>query len=161
MDPGMVPGMLELAEAHCRLSNDPVTVRKRMVRVLLEAADNICRHANGMLGGSSFVLLVRDEAGLVLATGNVVPAASAVLLAHRLGILNSMGREDLHEHYLKLLARSDRPRNGGAGLGLLTMARKTARPIVATAEPMGPFTSYFTLEMRVATEPGQDKPAAA
>jgi hypothetical protein len=157
----MIAGMLDAADAHCRQCNDPVTVRKRLIQVLLESVDNICRHATGALGESSAVLVARDGAGWLLFTGNVVPAATAVLLAHRIGILNSMGREDLRDHYLRLLSNTDRSRNGGAGLGLLTMARKTARPILVAAEPMGPFTSYFTFEMRVAMEPGQDDPAAA
>ncbi len=153
--------MLATVEAYCRDCGDPVTVRKRLVQVLLESLDNLCRHAKGVFGDSSFVLLVRSGDGYRLCSGNAVPAATGVLLMHRIGILNSMGQEDLREHYLKLLSNSGRTLNGGAGLGLMSMARKVVRPILGTAHGLGPFTSYFTFEMQVGADPDQDGPAAA
>ncbi|MBS1568063.1 MAG: hypothetical protein JST45_01345 [Bacteroidetes bacterium] len=156
-----IPGMLAQVEAYCRSCGDPVALRKRLVQVLLESLDNLCRHAKGVFGDSSFVLLVRCGDGYRLCTGNAVPAATGVLLLHRLGILNSMGHEDLREHYLKLLSNAGRTVNGGAGLGLMSMARKVVRPILGTVQSLGPFTSYLTFEMRLGADPDQDGPAAA
>ena len=150
--PSKVPDMLELAEAQSHANGDPVLVRKRLMHVLVEAVDNLSRHALGILNDASFALLVRDSAGYRLATGNAVPFATGMLLAHRVEILNLMAREDLKEHYMKLLAGDARSANGGAGLGLLTLARKSASPLVATSDTLGPFTSYFTLEIRVGRE---------
>jgi hypothetical protein len=157
----MIPGLLDLAGERCRQAGDPPALRKRLVHVLLETVDNITRHAKGAFGGSSFVLLARDGKEWVVACGNLVPAATAVLMMHRMSILNSMGRDDLREHYLKLLAKGGRTKNGGAGLGLLTLARKAARPILVSMEPVGPYTSYLKFELRVALQPGQDSPTAA
>lgn len=152
IDPQEVPSMLELAEAHCHANGDPLLLRKRLMHVLVEAVDNLSRHALGVLNEASFALLVRDRSGYRMATGNAVPFATGMLLAHRVEILNLMAREDLKEHYMKLLAGEARSSNGGAGLGLLTLARKTAGPLVASSDTLGPFTSYFTLEMRVGRE---------
>ncbi len=150
--PDAVSGMLEQAEVHSYANGDPVVLRKRLMHVLVEAVDNLSRHALGILGDASFALLVRDSAGYRMATGNAVPFATGMLLAHRVEILNMMAREDLKEHYMKLLAGDARSSNGGAGLGLLTLARKSAGPLLASSDTLGPFTSYFTLEMRVGRE---------
>ncbi|MBX2981970.1 MAG: DUF6272 family protein [Flavobacteriales bacterium] len=159
--PEEVPSMLELAEAQCYAHGDPVLVRKRLMHVLVEAVDNLSRHALGILNEASFALLVRDSSGYRMATGNAVPFATGMLLAHRVEILNLMAREDLKEHYMKLLAGDARSSNGGAGLGLLTLARKSAGPLVVNSDTLGPFTSYFTLEMRVGRDSDEyDKPAA-
>lgn len=156
-----IADFVELAEAHSRQQGDPVALRKRLLRVVIEAADNMSRHAMTILGESSFVLLVQDRAGYQVATGNAVPAATAVLLSHRLGMLNVMELDDLKEHYLKLLSSNTRSSNGGAGLGLMTLARKVVRPIRTSASPLGPFTAYFTFEMRVGPGAGQFDPVAA
>ena len=52
-----------------------------------------------------------------------------------------------------------RSSNGGAGLGLLTMARKSAPPLVVLSDLLGPFTSYFTIEVRVGMD--EDRPLGA
>lgn len=147
--PEAVPMMLERAEGLSHAHGDPIVLRKRLMNVLVEVVDNLSRHALGILGNASFALLVRDAAGYRMATGNAVPFATGMLLAHRVEVLNLMGKEDLKEHYMRLLASDARSSNGGAGLGLLTMARKCAAPLVVHNDTLGPFTSYFTLELRV------------
>jgi|GEM_PF-582941 len=149
LHPEAVSIMLERAEELSHAQGDPIVLRKRLMNVLVEVVDNLSRHALGILGNASFALLVRDAAGYRMATGNAVPFATGMLLAHRVEVLNLMGKEDLKEHYMSLLASDARSSNGGAGLGLLTMARKCAGPLVVNNDTLGPFTSYFTLEMRV------------
>lgn len=147
--PEHISAVLGVVEGYSRLAGDHVSLRKRLIHVLVEAMDNLSRHGMSMHGDVSFVLVVRASDGYRVATGNAVPAATAVLLSHRMDILNSMPPEDLREHYLKLLANNNRSANGGAGLGLLTLARKCVLPIKTCSETMDQFTSFFTFEMKV------------
>lgn len=144
-----VPALMAQAEDHSRSRADPMPLRKRMLQVLVEAVDNLNRHGLGLLGEATFALLVHDRHGYRLATGNAVPCATAMVLSKRVEILNLMAREDIKEQYMKLLTHSGHSANGGAGLGLFTLARKGNLPMVASFDPMGPFTSYFTLELRI------------
>ncbi len=157
----MIPGILQVLEADSRCQADAVVVRKRVVQVVLELLDNLARHALGPHRDSSFILVVRDGYAFRIATGNVVPSATAVLLSHRIAIMNEMGQEDLREHYLKLLANNGRSVNGGAGLGLLTMARKVEGPLHCHSTPLGTSTAYFELRMQVGLHPNQSAPAEA
>ena len=77
------------------------------------------------------------------------PGWLARLLTHRVGILNEMDEGDLRQHYMKLLANDGRTERGGAGLGLLTMARKSARPMVVRTLPRDGDSAYFALELAV------------
>ncbi len=145
----LIPDMLDLVEARSHASGDPVVLRKRLIHVLVESVDNMRRHALGIMADASFALLVRNKDGYRFTTGNAVPHATALLLAKRVEILNAMAAEDLKEHYMKLLTNDSRSTNGGAGLGLLTLARKSMRPIITTSDTLGPFTSYFSFELHV------------
>ena len=158
---GLIPNMLNLVEAHSRASGDPVTLRKRLVHVLVESVDNMHRHALGILADASFALLVQSREGYRFTTGNAVPSATAMLLSKRVEILNAMGMEDLKEHYMKLLASGSRSTNGGAGLGLFTLARKSMRPIITTSDTLGPFTSYFSFDLLVSGDVDYFGPSAA
>lgn len=145
----LLPEMLDLVEAHSYASGDPVLLRKRLMYVLVESVDNMRRHALGILVDASFALLVRSRDGYRLTTGNAVPFATAMLLSKRVELLNAMEAEDLKEHYMRLLANDSRSTNGGAGLGLLTLARKSTRPIITTSDTLGPFTSFFSFDLHV------------
>jgi hypothetical protein len=156
-----VPEILDAAESFSRKRNDPTALRKRLMHVVVEAVDNLCRHALGILSDSSFVLLVHDSGGYHLATGNAVPSATAAQLVQRVEILNAMPAGDLKTQYMKILAFNGRSRNGGAGLGLLTMARKAIKPILLETSRLGPFTTYLTMDVRVGPEAGSPAPEAA
>ncbi|MBK6891554.1 MAG: hypothetical protein IPH00_00020 [Flavobacteriales bacterium] len=62
---------------------------------------------------------------------------------------------------MKLLTNDSRSTNGGAGLGLLTLARKSVRPILTTSDTLGPFTSYFSFELPVCGDADYPAPPAA
>jgi hypothetical protein len=155
---GTTAALVREAEAFSQAMDDPISLRKRLINVMLEAVDNVGKHALGIQGDATYVLLLRDAQGYLLTTGNAVPMATATLLEHRMALLNGMDREDLREHYLKVLANSSRSDHGGAGLGLLTLARRCTRPIGLASEVLGPYTAYLQFNYRVdlAEEPGAE-----
>lgn len=149
VDEADVVRLVALAEDHSRSHKDPGAVTKRLLNVLLEAIDNLNRHGMRIMSDATFALLVRDATGYRLATGNAVPCAVGAVLAERVSILNMMGPDDLKAHHLKLLSGQAWTARGGAGLGLLKLARKSATPLEMACDRLGPFTSFFTLELRI------------
>lgn len=138
--------LVEVTE-HASLANgDPSTVRKRLVNVVIEGLENLHHHPDPAHRTSTIALLTSDEAGYKLAIGNTMHAAVATHLEHRIGIMNAMDDADLRAHYLGALALSDRTEKGGAGLGLLTMARKSARPIATHTASVDGEVVFFGME---------------
>lgn len=149
MDQDRVQELIAQAEASSLAREDGVSTRKRMINVLVEALENVHHHSLTSHRAAAFALLVRDPRGYRMAFGNAVPLASAALITHRVGILNEMDEADLKEHYLKLLSNSARSEHGGAGLGLLTMARKSVKPLTVRTSRLGPEAAFLTFELRV------------
>jgi hypothetical protein len=141
--------MLNAAEASDLVAFDGVMMRKRLVNIAMEALDNIHLYAVAAHKDLSFALLVRDARGYAMVFGNAVQSAIGALLMHRLGIINQMEADDLKEHYQKLLNNEGRSREGGAGLGLLTIARRASGPLVASTSPLEPGIAFFSLEIRL------------
>ena len=149
LDHGVVESLLAAAERASLEARDAVSLRKRLFNVLVEGLDNMRLHAGEEHCESAFAVLVNTPAGYRLLMGNALPLAMAALLTHRVGILNEMDESDLRQYYMKLLANDGRTERGGAGLGLLTMARKSARPMVARTLPRDGDSAYFALELAV------------
>jgi hypothetical protein len=139
--------LIELAEARSMAAMDGVSLRKRLINVLVEGLENVHRHTPPEMADTGFALLVRRGEGYRIVLGNALPAVSAALLAHRVEILNAMDEADLREHYLKLLANTGRTERGGAGLGLLTMARKSTRPMVMHSTARDGSTMHIAIEL--------------
>ncbi len=150
-----VARLMGMAEADCHARGMAIGVRKRILQVVMEAVDNLQRHKLPIMAGGSFALLVRDGRGYRLATGNAVPYATGLVLADRITVLNMMEPQDLKDQYLKTLANNLRSRRGGAGLGLLTLARKSTAALKVSCSQLGPFTTYFMLEVEVDVQEGR------
>ncbi len=142
--------LVTAAETASLGSEDGMVQRKRLINVLVEGLENLHHHTLQSHKELAFAMLVRDHRGYHMAFGNAVPLATAALLTHRVAILNEMDEVDLKEHYLRLLSNDSRSDHGGAGLGLLTMARKSLKPILTSTCSLCPVSAFFAMELRLA-----------
>ncbi len=149
VDEHILQALLDRAEQASLAVGDGVGLRKRLFNVLVEGLENMQRHTEGPHRESGVAVLVDRGDGYRLLLGNALPVASAALLVHRIGVLNEMEEVDLKEHFLMLLANDGRTDRGGAGLGLITMARKSAKPLLAHSLRKDDHTAYFALELAV------------
>ena len=150
----LIRQLLDATERNSLAAGDPVPVRKRLFSVLVEGLENIQKHALEEHQDSAAAALVRCADGYTLFLGNAMPLIMATMLEHRLELLNEMSESDLKEYYLKVLSNDGRTNHGGAGLGLLTMARRCTRPIVFHQAKVDGTTAYAIMEIRIAM-PGQ------
>jgi hypothetical protein len=139
--------LLAVAEQYSLAAKVGVSARKRLFNVLVEGLENVLHHTPKELTDTGFALLVFEEDAYRLVVGNAAPQVIVAQLSQRVAILNDMDEVDLREHHLKLLANDGRTERGGAGLGLLTMARRSTRPIVAHAFPRDRETTFVALEL--------------
>lgn len=149
VDPAVQQRLLGEAERHSLDQGDAVGLRKRLFSVLVEGLENILRHTPPALAEASFAMLTDTGGGYTLLLGNPMPRATAELVQQRLGILNEMDEVALKEHYLRLLANTERTALGGAGLGLFTMARKCGRPMLTHTSPIDDHLVHFALDLRL------------
>ena len=155
LDHGRLEELLAQAETFSERALDGVAVRKRLFNVLVEGMENVHRHTAADHAASAFAALFRSPDGYHLLFGNALPAASAASMAHRVEVLNQMDEADLREHHLRLLTNEGRTERGGAGLGLLTIARTTNGAIKVHALPGHSNTVHLALEVQLNLERGQ------
>jgi hypothetical protein len=152
MDHVDVERCIGLAEAFSLARQDHKGLRKRLVNVLVEALENLSKHVAEGDRVTTFARLERSVAGYRLVMGNALPIAVAAVLLNRVEILNEMDEADLKEHYLTLLKNDGRTASGGAGLGLVTLARKSGRSLKAMSYPINERQALLVMEVHVAHE---------
>lgn len=102
------------------------TLRSRLSFVLVEAYQNIIRHRADN-GGRSVLMLQRAGGGCVVSSFNPVTPAEGEALQQRLEGIRGLDLAQLKALFLQRLQSNSTSERGGAGLGLIEMARRSGR----------------------------------
>ena len=136
--------------------NEPKTVLRTLHHTMIEILQNMTKHSNNMfhdisMGKGLFMLGKKNDAYHVI-TANVVDNAQEQMLTDSIDSLNASSKEELKSMYKKQLREGKISGKGGAGLGLIDIARKTGNPLDYMFFPADNKNKYFVLKVSVDSE---------
>jgi hypothetical protein len=124
--------------------------RKRLFMFVLESLQNVTRHASGeQYADMSLVVYAKNERGYTVATGNVISVDASHLLREKLELINSLDAAVIREVYRQMLSVAEFSDKGGAGLGLMEMAKTTGNKLDFDIVPIDTEYAYFILSKTV------------
>ncbi len=152
-DVSVTDNILELAEESLRLARHKTVIKKRVYFVLVEGLQNITRHQEEKSVDTSieqglFVLQRRDNSYFVT-TGNVIGKEDVAKLKEQLDILNQLDYKGLKEYSKFCLIDGSVSEKGGAGLGLIEIARKSSSLLSYSFKKLTDEYYYFYLLVEV------------
>lgn len=116
--------------------------------LIAECFQNIVRH-NDLSKEDSFFHIKNNKGLFSLVSGNAVKNDMIPSLQGQLEQLNQLTSDELKEMYRKTLADGDLSSKGGAGLGLIEMARKTKNKLTFTFSEIDAIKSYFYFQLQL------------
>lgn len=129
-------------------------VKKTLSFILMECFQNIVRHANGAEIDNfqdKKAIAVRYISGNhYLITSNPIPKSKEVTISNTINKLNALSSDDLKLLYLETMNETGFSEKGGAGLGLIEMARRSKNPVQYCFSPLNDNTSNFYSQVKVA-----------
>lgn len=140
--------LIEMAEAVAQRQGMSKGMQARLAFVLVEAFQNIIRHrprADADGGDSGFILRT-VPGGQQVITRNPVADADLPALHGALDKVIGKSPELLKTLFLSVLQANASTAKGGAGLGLIEMARRSGHDPAYALEPLGPGRHSFTLQ---------------
>lgn len=102
-------------------------VRKKINSILIECLQNLIFHAertNKDVEQPSLVI-TREGEHYTIVTGNLIPKEKQTTLKNYIDRINAMTDDDLRNFYQEVLTNGKFNPQGGAGLGIINIARKT------------------------------------
>jgi hypothetical protein len=142
-------GMLATLEGRAASAGLGTSVVKRLIALAVEGIENVRLHSAQEAVHRSACWIGREDDHVLLVFSNPLPHATAALLESRIAVLNLMDRDELRQHHLTLLADRSRSDHGGAGLGLITMARKADGALHFSSSRMDDQLTMAVIAMRV------------
>jgi len=145
--------LLKLLEKEMEHSEFGFTGRKRLFMFVLESLQNVSRHLNSSdHAGMSLVVYSKDDSGYTVTTGNVINNDDEPELREQLELLNSLEPHEIRDLYRKRLSSTSLSEKGGAGLGLIEMAKKTGNRLDFDFIRINDDLLYFILSKSVDDE---------
>ncbi len=120
---------------------------------VLESLQNVSRHSNGSQHAKmSLVVYSKVTDGYTVTTANVISSSNIEDLKKRLDEINDLNTNEIRSVYRQMLSNSEFSNKGGAGLGLIEMAKKTGNKLDYDFIPLDDENSYFILSRTVDSE---------
>ncbi len=151
--------ILSLAEESLKMSEQKLKIKKRVYFVMVEGLQNITRHqdltTDDIPVKPGFFVLQRKKYSYYITTGNLIHKSNIKLLESQIETVQRLNREELNEYYKLHLDGGKLSEKGGAGLGLIEMARKSKGKLSYNFRKINHDYYYFYLLTEI---PFEEKP---
>jgi hypothetical protein len=148
----MTEGILELTEYNLENFEGLTKMKKKISFLIVECFQNIVRH--GQVGKEYVipegVFIIRNRGNInYISSINYIDNKVVEPLKKSLDNIKSLSKEDLKAYYLKTLVELPLSEKGGAGLGLIELARKSSMPLSYEFEKVDDNLTIFYFLVRM------------
>ncbi len=155
----LLSSIYQIIETRMEIENEDQKRKKKFYHVLVECLQNMYHHMEGMqssrglLGeqpGSAIFMISRGEdSSYNILTGNFIHTENASGLQERIDKINAMNPVELKAYYLEKLGSTELSDKGGAGLGIIDIARKSGNKIEYNFDTLPDNHTFFTLLAKI------------
>lgn len=147
-----------LAETNMDKLSEDTAVKKKVFHVMVECLQNLSKHAeefepsSGSYSGNGIFIvgkLGEENGDYHIITGNSVDNSKVDDLKALLDKINELDRDGLKELFKKQMREGSLSEKGGAGLGLIDIARKTGEKLEYHFHQLDDNNSFFLLRTRI------------
>ena len=144
----------QLDQKMIELSIDEL-IRKKLYAVMVECLENIDRHKHEIKDiniedkfDTKFTLELRNNL-FTISTGNAINNDVIEKLKSKLDLVNELDEKGLKKLYRKTLLTGEISEKGGAGVGIIDMAKISNTKIEYNFEPINKDLSYYQLKLKI------------
>lgn len=144
--------LLHLAERNIDSIKEDPTIKRKVFNILVECLQNVVKHGEKLeipdpdQGTIPVLLIGRERQCYIIASGNAMPSGNVADLKARIEKINRLDKEGLKKLYKRIMRSNEVSEKGGAGLGLVDMARKSGEKLAYHFSPINKELSFFSLK---------------
>lgn len=141
--------ILLLSESKLEKEEQSSKTKKRVYSILVECLQNITRHQDDTGDESpeslGYFVLQKKLDKYYITTGNLIDKENIDYIENLIVKINSLEKEELKAYYKEILEEGSFSNKGGAGLGLIDMAKKSGNKLHYKFREVNDLYSYFYL----------------
>jgi hypothetical protein len=153
-NPNHTDQILSLAENNMAVTGESTKTQKRVYFVMVESLQNITRHQDVKqdVENQAFFVVHNNVGEYDLTSGNVVEKEEINDLKAKIDKINSLNADELKAYQKEILENTGMSDKGGAGLGLIEMARRSGNKLEYDFQEINDKLSYFYFKSKVTSE---------
>ena len=150
----LLDSVFQIMELKLEGSQSDIRLKKKVNHILVECLQNVYHHREEFTTGekseipegNAMFLICHDKSNRFrIITGNHMLNINIDKLKNEIDSINAMTSEELRSYYLEKLANTTLSEKGGAGLGIIDMARKSGNKLDYRFEQLNDRISFFSL----------------
>lgn len=138
-----------LTEKSLSKSAESNAVQKKVFNVMVECLQNISKHADSLTDEDEerrgIVMVSKGDDSYNIITGNIIKNERVAGLQESLELINSLDKAGLSTLFKQQIKESTISEKGGAGLGLIDIAKKTGSKLTYQFKELNEQVSFFIL----------------
>jgi hypothetical protein len=138
-----------LTEKSLSKSAESNAVQKKVFNVMVECLQNISKHADSLSDEDEerrgIVMVSKGDDSYNIITGNIIKNERVAGLQESLELINSLDKAGLSNLFKQQIKESTISDKGGAGLGLIDIAKKTGSKLTYQFKELNEQVSFFIL----------------
>ncbi len=149
-----------LTECRLEQANESVKMQRTVYHIMLESLQNIAKHgivlspedSDDLKAGfskSGILIVGMDSMGWFITTGNLISKKSLEGLTELIDKVNGMEHEELKKLKKETMLQTKISEKGGAGLGIIDMAKRTGNELLYNVEDVGEDYCFFILTVTI------------
>ncbi len=127
-----------------------ITIKKKVYSAMVESLENVYKHQDVITGDIEhqprFTLFLDDKEFSMFSSNSILNYKSTPL-KEKLDRVNKLDKTGLKELYKQTILSGNVSPKGGAGLGIINIAKVSENKINYTFEPINSEYSYFTINV--------------
>ena len=153
--------IIELTQFNIDSSGYFVRLKNKISFLMAECYQNVARHGKYINETDSLIdykgaFFVRSIDNIFyIASANSVSKEAIPSIKEKLDKVNSLSPDELRLLQKQVLSKGKLSDRGGAGLGIIEMARRTGRKICFSFEPIDDKTALFFIQLSIVSEENQ------
>jgi hypothetical protein len=148
--------LLSIADDKLSVIETQGKLKKKVYHILIEVLQNVYHHLNvealAQIDDTDSIIFVlaRDEQGAyVITTGNYIPSQDVPKLKGHIDTVNNASKDEVKQLYRDQLHGGEVSDKGGAGLGIIDIARRSGEKLDYSFEDCQNGSSFFSLKVKV------------
>ena len=139
-----------LTERNLTKNAESNVVQKKVFNVMVECLQNISKHADSYEGVDSeerrgIIMVSKGDDSYNIITGNIIKNEKVPELKSSLELINSLDKEGLSTLFKQQIRGTTLSEKGGAGLGLIDIAKKSGSKLIYQFKEISDDVSFFIL----------------
>lgn len=153
VDHGLLDCLLKITEDKLSGFERKRALKKKVYTIVVEVLQNIYHHFDPGLLKESFdsiaFVIGKGQEGYSIIAGNYASQDTIGFLTGRIDEINTLSAEEIKQRYREQLDCEGFTDKGGAGLGILYIARKSGERIEYEISQNGQEVPFFSLKIKV------------